>query len=68
MLLFISFRIGQNPFDAKYIGLVFWQMCMVTSFIGVVLAVMYKPRTWCAFCPMGTIEDKMFELMKKGRK
>ncbi|MGD9639044.1 MAG: 4Fe-4S binding protein [Alphaproteobacteria bacterium] len=56
MLSLMTYKIAINPFDAKYIGLVFWQMCFATSLLGVTLAVLYKPRTWCSFCPMGTIE------------
>lgn len=29
---------------------------MLTSFVlGLIMMALYKPRTWCAFCPMGTM-------------
>ena len=29
---------------------------MLTSLLlGLILMVLYKPRSWCAFCPMGTM-------------
>ena len=37
------------------IGRVFWTIIVVTTIVGVVLAFIYAPRTWCSFCPMGTI-------------
>ena len=37
------------------IGRVFWTIIIVTTIVGVVLSFIYAPRTWCSFCPMGTI-------------
>jgi polyferredoxin len=37
------------------IGRVFWTIILVTTIVGVVLSFIYAPRTWCSFCPMGTI-------------
>lgn len=36
-------------------GRIFWTMCTVTTVIGIVLALSWHPRTWCAFCPIGTL-------------
>ena len=36
------------------IGKVFWTIIVVTTIVGIVLAFIYAPRTWCSFCPMGT--------------
>ena len=37
-------------------GAVFIRMCLVTSIIAFILGYLYKPRTWCAFCPMGYLQ------------
>jgi ferredoxin-type protein NapH len=37
------------------IGAVFMRMIMTTTIITIVLGLIYQPRTWCQFCPMGTI-------------
>ena len=37
------------------IGQVFWNLIVVTTLAGVVLSFIYAPRTWCSFCPMGTL-------------
>lgn len=34
---------------------VFVLLLGITTVAGIVLAVAYKPRTWCTFCPMGTM-------------
>lgn len=46
-------------------GLVFATLCLVTTVIAVVLGVLYSPRAWCSFCPMGTIEKGLYNINKK---
>lgn len=38
-------------------GHVFWSMCVITTMVAIILAVLIHPRAWCAFCPMGTIQN-----------
>lgn len=52
---FMTYRILQNPGDLYHWGRVFWLMCVITTAAGVLLAVIH-PRTWCALCPIGTIQ------------
>ena len=37
------------------IGMFFVIMLTVTTALGVILAVIFHPRTWCSFCPIGTL-------------
>ena len=39
------------------IGRVFWTIIVMTTVVGVILSLVYAPRTWCSFCPMGTISS-----------
>jgi ferredoxin-type protein NapH len=57
MMGFMVLRVSQNPGDWRHWGRVFWLMCVITTAIGVVLGVLFHPRTWCAFCPMGTMQN-----------
>ena len=41
--------------DFAAIGLVFLRVIFITTLVGIVLGLVYSPRTWCAFCPMGTV-------------
>lgn len=41
--------------DWGAMGMVFWKIIVVTTAAGVALALVYAPRTWCSFCPMGTL-------------
>ena len=56
---FMVFRILQNPLDAMHWGRVFWMMCVVTTALGIPLALIYHPRTWCSFCPIGTAQNAL---------
>jgi ferredoxin-type protein NapH len=51
---FMVWRLSLNPGDPEHWGRVFWLMCTITTSVGVILAVLFWPRTWCAFCPVGT--------------
>lgn len=35
----------------------FYSMMMTTTFLGLLLAMVYKPRTWCTICPIATVSD-----------
>lgn len=58
MVLFIFTMFGIQLSFAKNwgdVGRVFWTIILITTIVGVVLSFIYAPRTWCSFCPMGTI-------------
>jgi len=56
---FMVFRVSRNPTDVRHWGYTFWLMCTITTGIGVSLGVLYHPRIWCAFCPMGTVQNAL---------
>lgn len=35
----------------------FYSMMMTTTVLGLFLALVYKPRTWCTICPIATVSD-----------
>lgn len=43
--------------DWNAMGRVFWTIILVTTIVGVVLSFIYAPRTWCSFCPMGSLSS-----------
>lgn len=43
--------------DPQAIGRVFIMLLTVTTVVGIGLALAYRPRTWCSFCPMGTMSS-----------
>jgi len=54
LMTFMVYRISLNPTDINHLGRTFWMMCTITSALGIVLALVYHPRTWCSICPVGT--------------
>ncbi len=54
---FMTYRLLQNPSDIYHWGYVFWQMCVITTGIGIVLALIVHQRAWCSFCPIGTLQS-----------
>lgn len=59
MVCFIFAMFGVQMYfawgDWSAMGFVFWKIIVATTIVGVVLAFIYAPRTWCSFCPMGTM-------------
>ena len=58
MVFFIFTMFGIQLSFAKSwsdVGRVFWTIILMTTIVGVTLSFIYAPRTWCSFCPMGSI-------------
>ena len=49
------------------IGLVFLKMVSFTSAITILLGIVFHPRSWCAFCPMGFMA-KIIIILKRAWK
>ena len=45
----------------------FYSIMLTSTIIGLVVNVLFKPRTWCTFCPMGTMTQLICKL-KAGEK
>jgi len=46
---------------AKY-SFGFYSMMLTSTLIGLILMVLYRPRTWCSFCPMGCMTQGICKL------
>lgn len=57
MFMFTMFGVGikNNWANPTGIGMVFYRIIVVTTFIGIILSFFYNNRTWCNFCPMGSL-------------
>jgi polyferredoxin len=67
-VLFMAFFIFQLAIAEKNlysIGFVFVRMCLITTVIAVALGIPLRERTWCAICPMGTLQAKVASLKKR---
>ena len=68
MVLFIigNFSLGiyKNWGNAAGIGMVFYRIIVITTIVGIITGVIFKPRTWCTFCPMGTLATLISKVRK----
>ncbi|MCT8978588.1 4Fe-4S binding protein [Clostridium sp. CX1] len=66
IFMFTMFGLGvkQNWGNLYGIGMVFYRIIMITTLIGIVLSLFYNHRTWCHFCPMGSISALISSLRK----
>jgi polyferredoxin len=47
------------------VGGLFVNMCVVTSIVAIALGLLFNQRTWCAICPMGTLQESLGKLGSK---
>ena len=61
MVFFIFVMFGIQMYfdwgDWGAMGLVFWKIILLTTIVGITLSFIYAPRTWCSFCPMGSLSS-----------
>ena len=43
----------------------FYSMMLTSTIIGLIVMVLYKPRTWCTFCPMGSMTQGICKIRNK---
>lgn len=51
----MGFQLSRVWGNVPKMGTVFVMLLLVTTLVGIVLALFINPRTWCTFCPMGTM-------------
>lgn len=56
MMGFMGYRLLQTQGLFNQIGMIFVIMCLTTTTIAILLGLSINPRTWCTFCPMGTLQ------------
>ena len=57
---------GIFPDWAAQFAFGFYGLMLTSAIIGIMVMSLYKPRSWCAFCPMGTMTQSICKL--KGKK
>ena len=51
-----------SPWVAQF-AFGFYSMMLTSTILGIVTMILYKPKSWCVYCPMGT----MTQLISKAR-
>ena len=52
LMIFQLIRLWPDPYK---IGRLFAILITATTFIGIILGLIFHQRTWCSFCPVGTL-------------
>lgn len=45
----------------------FYSLMLTSTIIGLAVMALYKPRTWCSFCPMGTMTQGICKVRNRRR-
>ncbi|MBC8079947.1 MAG: 4Fe-4S binding protein, partial [Gorillibacterium sp.] len=56
---------GHFPDWAVHLSFRMYSMMLTTTVLGLLLAWIFKPRTWCTICPINTVSDLA---LRKGKK
>ena len=43
----------------------FYSIMLTSTIIGLAVMLLFKPRTWCSFCPMGTMTQMICKVREK---
>lgn len=65
LMSFLVFRITKSGGSLIAIGAIFVSMCLITTIISIILGATTKHRGWCAICPMGTLQQTIYQSRKK---
>jgi len=69
VVMFATFGVGayHSGGSAYGIGQVLYRMIFCTTLVGAALSLVYSHRSWCAFCPMGSLASLVARRKKSAR-
>lgn len=53
-----------NPWIAQF-AFGFYSIMLSSTILGLITMIFFKPRTWCVYCPMGTMTQLICKLKAK---
>lgn len=65
LFAFIFIKGYENVKDLNSLGILMYNLVFYTTFIAVILSIFFNHRTWCTFCPIGSITDFISYLKKR---
>ena len=60
-----TYSVGTVPNWVAQFSFGFYSLMLTSTLIGLIVMRLYKPRSWCAFCPMGTMTQGICQLKQK---
>lgn len=56
---------GSIPVWISHLSYRFYSVMLTSTLLGLGFALLYKPRTWCAVCPVGSMTGNLIRNMHK---
>ena len=64
-----AYKSGFAPDWVAQFAFGFYGLMLTSALIGLIVMALYRPRTWCSFCPMGTMTQGICQIKhRKERK
>ena len=60
-----AYTAGSVPAWVAKFSFGFYSLMLTSTLIGLMVMVLYRPRTWCVFCPMGTMTQSICKIKSK---
>lgn len=60
-----TYTVGLVPDWVAQFAFGLYSLMLTSTLIGLIVMVFFKPRTWCAFCPMGTMTQTICKIKNK---
>ena len=60
-----TYEAGTAPDWVAQFAFGFYSMMLTSTIIGLIVMALFKPRTWCTFCPMGTMTQMICKVKEK---
>ena len=60
-----TYEVGTAPDWVAQFAFGFYSLMLTSTIIGFVMNILFKPRTWCSFCPMGTMTQMICKIKSK---
>ena len=57
-----AYTAGGAPDWAAQFSFGFYGLMLTSALIGLIVMALYRPRSWCSFCPMGTMTQGICKL------
>jgi polyferredoxin len=56
-MLIMTYNLVKRWPDPYKIGMLFVTLLTITTALGIILAFLFHPRSWCSFCPIGSVTN-----------
>lgn len=60
-----AYTAGSVPDWAAQFSFGFYSLMLTSVLIGLIVMLLYRPRTWCSFCPMGTMTQEICRIQNR---